>query len=120
MDPLTGFMIDYAEAIGTAGPEDLAALIEYLFDELPYRWIDSYREMSSHEPEILEVPDRGFTFLFDLTAGRYPQDDPASPHDRVVAAYGISKAPEAKRDASRLRGFGISEGCPAAVWTRAT
>lgn len=106
MNPLTDFPIDYAEAVGTATPDELAALIEFLLDELPYRWIDAYREMSKHEPNVLEVPDRGFTFLFDLACEVHPADDPTSPHDRVVAAYGISKAPEAKRDASRMRGFG--------------
>lgn len=110
MNPLTDFLVDYVEVTGPATSDDLEALIEFLFDELPGRWIDSYGEMSSHEPEVLEVRDRGFTFLFDLTASRYPPDDPASPHDRVVAAYGISKAPETKRDASRLRGFGVIGG----------
>jgi hypothetical protein len=63
MNPLSDYGIDYTVAVRTAGPEDLPELVEYLMDELPYRWIDSYWEMSTHDPDVLEVTDRGFKFL---------------------------------------------------------
>lgn len=52
------------------------------------------------------MPDRGFNFLFDLTLAKYDKNDPARPDDRVVAAYGLSRPAEGKRDTSRIRGFG--------------
>lgn len=106
MDPFTDFAIDYDSLLRGAGPEDLDELVKFLIETLPGLWIDRYHEMVDHEPYILDVPDRGFNFLFDLTLAKYDKNDPNRPDDRVVAAYGLSKAPESKRDASRIRGFG--------------
>ncbi len=110
MNVMSDFAIPYAEIVGDAAPEDLGALTEFLLEELPARWTEAYDEMSAHRTNVLRVPDRGFTFLFDLVSAADPQEGPASAHDRVVAAYGIAKAPEAKRDASRIRGFGTIGG----------
>jgi hypothetical protein len=66
--------------------------------------------MIQHEAYILDVPDRGFNFLFDLTLAKYDKHDPGRPDDRVIAAYGRSKVPEGQRDASRIRGFGTLRG----------
>jgi hypothetical protein len=110
MDPLSDFAIDYPGLLGKAGPDDLDALIEHLTATLPDLWIDEYYNMVQHQPYILEVPDRGFNFLFDLTLENHDRNDSARPDDRVVAAYGLSKPSEGKRDASRIRGFGIIGG----------
>ena len=110
MDPMTDFPIDYVGVLGSAGPEDLDELVKFLLEELPARWCDEYRAMVRHQPYILDVPDRGFNFLFDLTLANHDKDDPDRPDDRVVAAYGLSKAPETGRDASRIRGFGTIGG----------
>jgi hypothetical protein len=109
-DPMKDFAIDYAWMISRARPDQYEELVEYLIDELPYRWSEQYRLMIDHEPYILDVPDRGFNFLFDLTLAKYDKNDPERPDDRVVAAYGRSRPAEAKRDASRIRGFGKLEG----------
>jgi hypothetical protein len=105
MNPLTDFAIRYDDlseyVIGQEG-EFVSVLTETLVDT----WIDHYHDMISHEPYILDVPDRGFNFLFDLTLAKHDKNDPNRPDDRVVAAYGLSRAPEANRDASRIRGFG--------------
>jgi hypothetical protein len=85
-------------------------LLKFLVEELPYWWGAEYRKMIQHEAYILDVPDRGFNFLFDLTLANHDKNDPTRPDDRVVAAYGFSKAPESKRDASRIRGFGAIGG----------
>jgi hypothetical protein len=105
MDPLTDFAIRYDDLLAYVQRQDgdfMAILTETLIDT----WIDHYYDMITHEPYILDVPDRGFNFLFDLTLAKYDKDDPSRPDDRVVAAYGLSRAPESKRDASRIRGFG--------------
>lgn len=110
MDPLSDFAIDYVGLLGNAGPEDMSELLKFLGEELPNRWIDAYHEMTQHEAYILDVPDRGFNFLFDLTLAKYDKNDPARPDDRVVAAYGLSRRAESERDASRIRGFGAIGG----------
>jgi len=110
MDPLSDFTIDYSDLLAGAGPENLEGLVKHLTETLPDLWIDEYYNMVQHQPHILEVPDRGFNFLFDPTLANYDKDDPARPDDRVIAAYGLSKHTELKRDASRIRGFGIIGG----------
>ncbi|HEX6369294.1 MAG TPA: hypothetical protein VF006_10205 [Longimicrobium sp.] len=106
MDPLNDFPIDYEgilrEAAGLEGDALIACVTPILID----CWIDDYWDMVDHRPYILDVPDRGFNFLFDLTLASYDKNDPDRPDDRVVAAYGRSKTTEEKRDASRIRGFG--------------
>lgn len=106
MDPLHDFAIDYdailSEGAGLDGDELIARVTPALID----CWIDGYRDMVDHEPYILDVPDRGFNFLFDLTLAKFDKNDPDRPDDRVVAAYGRSREAETKRDASRIRGFG--------------
>jgi hypothetical protein len=105
MDPLADFSIRYDDLLAYVreqGGDFMPVLTETLVDA----WIAEYYEMISHDPYILDVPDRGFNFLFDLTLAKHDKNDPDRPDDRVVAAYGLSRAPEAKRDASRIRGFG--------------
>jgi len=109
-NPFTDFAVDYVGVIGDARPDEYEDLAAYLDEELPYRWTEQYRAMIEHEPYILNVHDRGFNFLFDLTLANYDKNDPNRPDDRVVAAYGRSKAAESKRDASRIRGFGTLRG----------
>lgn len=107
MDPLTDFAIDYEAVLregapGLEGEELITCVTGILID----CWIDDYWDMVDHKPYILDVPDRGFNFLFDLTLANYDKNDPDRPDDRVVAAYGRSRQTEEKRDASRIRGFG--------------
>ena len=110
INPLTAFAIDYSGLLDDAGTGGYEELVGFLVEELPYCWMKQYRAMIEHEPYVLDVHDRGFNFLFDLTLANYDKSDPERPDDRVVAAYGLSKAAEAKRDASRIRGFGTLRG----------
>ncbi len=105
MDSLTDFAIRYDDLLAYVQRQEgdfMSILTETLIDA----WIDHYYDMITHEPYILDVPDRGFNFLFDLTLAKYDKNDPSRPDDRVVAAYGLSRSAEGKRDASRIRGFG--------------
>lgn len=73
--------------------ERLDAYHQFLFDELPHWWCESYEMMSDDSTEIVEFADHGVRFLFDLVA------------DRVVVAFGLSEPTQAPRDAARMSGF---------------
>jgi hypothetical protein len=106
MDAMNDFKIDYDSLLReVAGLED-EELITELVKILIECWIDDYWAMVDHRPYVLDVPDRGFNFLFDLTLANHYKNDPDRPDDRVVAAYGRSRKMAEKRDASRIRGFG--------------
>jgi hypothetical protein len=106
MDPLNDFWIDYDALLHAAGDREGDDLISFVIEALKDCWIYDYGEMVQYKPYILDVHDRGFNFLFDLTLATHDKNDPDRPDDRVVAAYGLSRKAEAKRDASRIRGFG--------------
>jgi hypothetical protein len=106
MDPMKDFWIDYEALLRAAGDREGDELITFVIETLKDCWIDDYWDMVEHKPYILDVPDRGFNFLFDLTLATHDKNDPDRPDDRVVAAYGRSRQVEDKRDASRIRGFG--------------
>jgi hypothetical protein len=63
-------------------------------------WLRVYRSRSKHEPTVAEFEDDGFTFLYDQASASITEVD-----DRLIAAFGNSRAQDRKRDASRLRGF---------------
>jgi hypothetical protein len=69
-------------------------VVAYLTDV----WIDDYiSRCKSHE--IVETSSSGFSYLFDIPAGR------------LLAAYGVSHGRHAgKRDASRMAGHPLSDG----------
>ena len=81
--------------------------IKVLYDTLPDIWIDSYREMTSYETNVIKFSDNDFEFLFDFTSEL--EDNLGSVKgindDRVVVAYGKSKPRIDKRDANRMAGF---------------
>lgn len=106
MDPMNDFRLDYDAILRAAHAENEAEPNKALIEILTGCWCDDYRDMVEHKPYILDVPDRGFNFLFDLTLATHDKNDPNRPEDRVVAAYGYSRAPEERRDAARIRGFG--------------
>ena len=98
---MAGVPIDYepivARFVGrgssrTAG-EQLEAYHQFLFDELPDWWSQSYHLMPHDSTEIVEFEDHGVRFLFDLVA------------ERVVVAFGVSEPTQGRRDASRMSGF---------------
>lgn len=102
------FAVDYTAVLGDAQAGDIEEVIAHLAAALPDLWLDQYAAMCAHEPNVLQFTDQGVTFLFDFASGSSEIDalpDDIAPHDRVVAAFGRSVAPEAGRDAARMRGF---------------
>jgi hypothetical protein len=88
--------IDAALAAGHVLPPalDYAAVPPArLHDELPQLWVDAYHDATAGDPEIVQFTDGANHYLFDLVA------------ERVVAAWGDSRAAEAARDRSRQAGF---------------
>lgn len=106
MDPMNDFWIDYEAVIRAAEDREGEELEVFVLKALKDCWMYDYEDMVEHKPYILDVPDRGFNFLFDLTLATHDKNDPDRPDDRVVAAYGKSREVKEKRDASRIRGFG--------------
>jgi hypothetical protein len=100
MTPPERFQIPYSKAVASAtdslGEIIIGDLIRILEDE----WHAAYCDMSSHNPYVMQVPDQGFTFLYDQASASANDVD-----DRLVAAYGLSTTSEHKRDRNRQRGF---------------
>jgi hypothetical protein len=63
-------------------------------------WADRYRKASSHETNILQFQDSGFTFLYDQTSA-----GDSDVEDRLVVGYGFSVHQDEKRDANRIQGL---------------
>ncbi len=85
-----------AEATDPSGVVILKELIRILEDE----WLSAYSDMCCHDPNVLQFPDQGFTFLFDQASA-----NSSAAEDRLVAAYGCSTVQCKQRDNSRMRGF---------------
>ena len=73
-------------------------------EQTPQIWLERYREMCDGDVNVLVIDLAGFSYLFD-----YCSEIGAQREDRLVAAYGHSRAPARKRDASRMRGFPASD-----------
>jgi hypothetical protein len=89
--------IDYAglplstEATQAAGAG--RPVSETLADWLTPRWCAAYRALGG-SPDIVEVTEGTFTYLFDIAA------------ERAIAAYGVAQAMQpSPRDRSRMAGF---------------
>lgn len=63
-------------------------------------WVDTYYEMISHTPTILNIQINNFTFLYDQTSAT---DNSVA--DRLIAAYGWSSKNAQTKDTSRMKGF---------------
>ena len=80
--------LDYAAAAG--GAPLIPAL---LHDLLPQEWVDTYCGATDAEAQIVQFTDGANHYLFDLVA------------ERVVAAWGESRAAAEARDRGRQAGF---------------
>jgi hypothetical protein len=93
--------VDYAALPLALEPAE-AGGVERLFeaavpDWLVRRWTDAYRTLGG-APEIVEVTESGFHYLFDVAG------------ERAIAGYGVSRTKQTSpRDASRMAGFPRSE-----------
>ncbi|HXU30422.1 MAG TPA: hypothetical protein VN851_07595 [Thermoanaerobaculia bacterium] len=80
----------------------------FLQSELPYDWMDAYREMTGRPTEILRIDHGQFEYFYDaldlLVAQGVVPDDPNS-ESRLVVAVGFSAPLKRSRDDSRLRGW---------------
>lgn len=96
--------IDYTRVLPPDPERDYATAAAFLEKELPPLWLDAYHENCRHDPNVLQINIDGFEHLFDFTSdpSRHNADNP---EDRLVVVYGLSKAPNTVRDASRIRGF---------------
>lgn len=92
--------VDYSDLEEAAADSTGVVVIEKLIPRLQDEWIADYYDMSSHDPMILQFPYQGFTYLFDQASANTNDVE-----DRLVAAYGISREEEGKRDKNRQREF---------------
>jgi len=94
----------------------------FLRTELPYGWVDSYREMTARPTEILRFTHDPFEYFYDaldlLIAQGIVPADPSS-ESRLVVAVGFSAPKKRKRDDSRLRGWvGPTETLAGREWDK--
>lgn len=90
--------IDYARGLATVEATTYDGTVDVLREELPYAWLARYKLMCDGPVDVLAIELSGFHYLFDHAR----RDDR---EDRLVAAFGVSRAAAGKRKASRLRGF---------------
>lgn len=95
------FHLDYARGLSTVTGETYESVVEVLRDELPHAWHERYRRMCSGETNVLAMTVGGFDYLFDYCIDIGVTDR----EDRVVVAFGVSRAAEKPRAASRMKGF---------------
>jgi hypothetical protein len=93
---------DYAALVAANRPT-AASWDGFVRETLEPAWIAAYRTATAWTTEVLEIAQGELVFLFDAapTLNRAPE----SGDDRVVAVWGRSRAPEQRRDRTRLAGF---------------
>lgn len=101
-------ILDYRSFLGEVGECPIEETIAFLLEELPYLWRDAYREMTSHQTNIIRMRHGAFEYIFDdldslEASGAVPYDLKAEA--RLVAVIGRSEPRERQRDDYRLRGW---------------
>jgi len=104
MNPLLG--VDYSSWFRSFDGS-LTTIVAAFGDQFSAVWIERYHRMCHGPTNVLEVPLKTFTYLFDfcselIDGGELTADARA---DRTVGAYGISRSVKTARDSSRIRGF---------------
>lgn len=99
-------VIDYESLLSSL--PDGANVVQFLRDELPFRWRDVYVSSVAHSTNLVRFHFRTFEYICDLyseleATGEVPYDQRIE--DRVVAVIGTSARAEERRDASRSRGW---------------
>jgi hypothetical protein len=92
--------IDYGSIIAEAPSSSVAALQCFLWDELPYVWLKTYKAMNIQPVNVHTMTISGFQYLFDhatelVTHGQLPPRD--APDDRLVAVQGRSRPVKRER-----------------------
>jgi hypothetical protein len=105
------FQIDYAAGLRSLSGASLEFIIRAVQEEMPHAWILRYHRMCNGPTNVLEVPLRTFSYLFDFCTHLIDLADlpPNAREDRVVVAYGITHSARRERDVSRIRGFPASD-----------
>lgn len=98
------FAIDYARGLQTLDGEPLEEVLRIIRSDMPYAWLERYQRMCDGPVNVLAMTASGFDYLFDFCS-ELPEN---TREDRLAAAYGLSRAPAEKRNASRIRGFPAS------------
>jgi hypothetical protein len=93
--------IDYARGLETIDAESYEAVVAVLREELPFAWLERYERMCEGAVNVLRMTVHGFDYLFDFCSEIGIVDR----EDRVVVAFGVSRAPEKPRPKSRMKGF---------------
>jgi hypothetical protein len=99
------FHIDYARGLATIEAASYEEVVAVLCDELPYAWLERYERMCSGPVNVLETAISGFEYRFDFCS----QIGVTDREDRVMVAFGMSRAPDRPRPASRMKGFPTDE-----------
>jgi hypothetical protein len=99
--------IDYAAGLHSLQGESIETIIRVIQAEMPGAWLTRYHRMCIGPTNVLEIPLRGFSYLFDFCTELIDEGElpPGAREDRTVVAYGLAQHATTKRDASRLRGF---------------
>ena len=98
--------IDYGSIIAEAPSSSVDALQCFLWEELPYVWLKTYKAMNIQPVNVHTMTISGFQYLFDhatelVTHGQLPPRD--APDDRLVAVQGRSRPVKRERPNSRMR-----------------
>ena len=102
MEP--AFAIDYAHGLQSLDGEPFDEVLRIIRSDMPYAWSERYLRMCEGPTNVLAITASGFDYLYDFCS-----EVTDAREDRLVAAYGMSREPEGKRNASRLRGFPASD-----------
>ena len=100
--------MNYHPILAEAGALGVPDVIAFLRDELPCRWIASYKDATPRPTNILSIELGSFIYIFDfvteLEIGGFLEQGIVR-EDRLVAGYGLSSADVGKRETNRMRGW---------------
>ncbi len=110
VSPCVEALIDYRAILKHAGINELASLIAYLSEELPYSWGDAYLSMTPRPTRIDRIRLGAFEYIYDDLASLEARADvplSSTAEARLVGVLGTSAPRPRKRsrDDARLRGF---------------
>ena len=99
-------LVDYQSIVSARTSADLKDVINFLSDELPFVWSDSYKRLTPHQPSIDSIHIEGFEYLFDhsselVAKGIIKKQEAVE--NRLVAVHGRSRPTRRKRHDSILR-----------------
>jgi hypothetical protein len=97
----------YASWLSAVAGQPADTIARMFGDHFAEVWIERYHEMCKGPTNVLEVPLKLFTYLFDFCSELIDAGELAvgAREDRALGAYGISQSAKTARDSSRIRGF---------------